>query len=65
MLLKACGYDNTSIDNIRYPGKASYQYEHNTQRKFTIYPGHASSSDSRISRKVQPLAEDYEREKKK
>jgi len=63
--LKECGYDNTFIDNIRYTGKSNYQYEHNSQMKFAIYPGHASSNDSWNSRKVQPLAEYYEREKKK
>jgi len=36
MLLKACGYDKTFIDNIQYPSKANYQYEHNSQMKFTI-----------------------------
>jgi len=29
MLLKACDYDKTFIDNIQYPGKGNYQYEHN------------------------------------
>jgi len=24
MLLEACGYDKTFIDNIQYPGKANY-----------------------------------------